>query len=232
VTTATAPDLTVPAIGGSHHFLLRRLHSLTGILFGLYVVLHLFINATLIQGRMEGSQETVYQLQVDKIHVLPFLWAIECIFIYLPIIFHTVYGAWIIFTGQPNNANYPYFKNTFYLLQRASAIILAAFIVFHVFAMKGLLGHTMTFDPTRATQTTITGIGAYWPVAYFVYPLGILAACYHTANGFWTAGVSWGLTISAPAQRRWGWVCVVVFFGMLLAGGIALGAIIAGGHTH
>src|SRR5438067_13389906 len=97
LTTATAPDWTVPTIGGRHHFLLRRLHSLTGIIFGGYLVIHLVVNATLIQGGV--GDEDVYQLQVNKIHALPFLWAFEWAFIYLPIIYHTLYGIWITLTG-------------------------------------------------------------------------------------------------------------------------------------
>ena len=41
--------------------------------------------------------------------------------------------------------------------------------------------------------------------------LGILASAFHLANGFWTAAITWGLTISANAQRRWGAVCVGIF---------------------
>lgn len=226
MTTATGSDLTVPVIGGSRHFLLRRLHSLTGILFGLYVAFHLFINATIMQG---GH---VYQAQVDKIHSLPFLIGVEWVTIYLPILFHGVYGIWIIFTGQPNNGSYPFFQNGLYLLQRISAIILIAFIVFHVLAMKGLLGHAMIFEPRNATATVISGIDAHWFVAWIVYPIGIIAASFHTANGFWTAAVSWGLTVSDASRCRWGWVCIIFFFGMLIAGTIALAAVIAGAHGH
>lgn len=226
MTTATGSDLTVPVIGGSRHFLLRRLHSLTGILFGLYVAFHLFINATIMQG---GH---VYQAQVDKIHSLPFLIGVEWATIYLPILFHGVYGTWIIFTGQPNNGSYPFFRNGLYLLQRISAIILIAFIVFHVFAMKGLLGHGMIFEPRNAMATVISGIDAHWFVAWIVYPIGIIAACFHTANGFWTAAVSWGLTVSDASRRRWGCVCVTFFFAMLICGAISLVAVIAGAHGH
>lgn len=222
MSTAAAPELRTAVIGGSRHFLLRRLHSLTGILFGAYVIFHLFINATLIQG---GE---IYQAQVDKIHLLPFVTGIEWVFIYLPIIFHTVYGSWIIVTGQPNNASYPYFKNLFYLLQRISAVVLAAFIAFHVLAMKGMLGRAMAFDAAHATASTVRSVGSHWFVAWVVYPLGVLAAAFHTANGFWTAGVSWGLTISAGAQRRWGRLCAVVFFGMTVVGLLAVAATIAG----
>ena len=42
----------------------------------------------------------------------------------------------------------------------------------------------------------------------------------------------WGLTISSGAQRRWGWLCAVVFFCMLLVGSLALVATIAGGHYN
>jgi succinate dehydrogenase / fumarate reductase cytochrome b subunit len=218
VTTATAPDTTVPLLGGKRHFLLRRLHSLTGIIFGGYICIHLLVNATLIQGR------NIFQLQVDKIHSLPFLFAIEWLFIYIPIIYHTVYGAWIIVTGQPNTGTYPYLKNTFYLLQRISAIILAAFIFYHVFSMHGLFGPA--FEPTNATASTINNIGAHFIVAYLIYPIGVIAASFHTANGFWTAGISWGLTVSKGGQRRWGWVCLAIFIGMTLAGLTAMAAIV------
>lgn len=219
MTTATANDLTVPAIGGTHHFLLRRLHSLTGIVFGGYLIVHLLVNATMIQGTRPVD---IYQLQVDKIHALPFLWATEWLFIYLPIIYHTIYGIWITVTGQPNVTNYPFLKNVLYVAQRASAIILAAFILFHVLSMKGLFGHTLAFNPEQATFSTSRHITSSWFLAYFFYPVCILAACFHMANGFWTAGITWGLTVSAAAQRRWGVVCAGLFCLTFICGMLAL----------
>jgi hypothetical protein len=47
-----------------------------------------------------------------------------------------------------------------------------------------------------------------------MYIVGLSACVYHFANGLWTAAISWGLTVSRPAQRRWGFVCAV--FGVLL----------------
>jgi succinate dehydrogenase / fumarate reductase cytochrome b subunit len=223
VSTTTASDLTVPTLGGHRHFLLRRLHSLTGIVFGGYVVIHLLINATLVQ----GQHPDVYQTQVDKIHALPFLLMTEWIFIYIPILYHTIYGIWIIATGQPNVAEYPFAKNYLYLLQRISAIILAAFIAFHVLAMKGFFTHNLTFDPAHATLTAERSIDASWFLVYVVYPLGVLAGCFHLANGFWTAGITWGLTVSKMAQKRWGVVCAGIFGFTLLCGFLALAACIA-----
>src|SRR4051812_39448123 len=140
MSTAVASDHTAPLLGGRNHFLLRRLHSLTGIIFGGYLVVHLVVNATIAQ------MGTHFQVQVNKIHELPFLWAAEWGLIYLPILYHTIYGIWITVTGQPNVDRYGYAKNWFYTLQRVSAIIIVLFMVFHVFALKyAAFGHTLSF---------------------------------------------------------------------------------------
>ncbi len=225
MSTATASDFTLPVIGGQRHFLIRRLHSLTGLLFGGYIVVHLLVNATIFQ----GTHPDVFQEQVNKIHSLPFLLAIEWVFIFLPIIFHTIYGIWIVLTGQPNVGSYGYAKNWFYLWQRISAMVIVAFILFHVLGMKGFLGSVFAFDAGQATTTTVRHITAHWTVAYLIYPLGILASSFHLANGFWTAAVTWGLSVSAAAQRRWGFVCISIFALTFGCGMLALFSIIRHG---
>ena len=229
MSTATATDFTLPVIGGQRHFLIRRLHSLTGLVFGGYIIVHLLVNASLIQGGSFNLHEDVYQNQVDKIHSLPFLLAIEWIFIFIPIIYHTIYGIWITFTGQPNVGHYGYAKNWFYTLQRISAMVIVAFILFHVLGMKGVFGSKLAFDAHRATDTTWRNVTAYWWVTYLVYPIGILASAYHLANGFWTAAITWGLTISKAAQSRWGYACTGLFVMTFGCGMIALYAIVRHG---
>jgi succinate dehydrogenase / fumarate reductase cytochrome b subunit len=202
-----APHAANPA-----HFLLRRLHSLTGLIFSGYVVVHLSINATLLQ----GTSPDVFQTQVDKIHSLPFLAIIEWTAIYLPIIFHTVYGIYHGLAMRPNVGEYNYTKNWFYVFQRISAIILVVFLLFHVLTMKGVFGgefgRELTFVPhAHATQSTFNHIKAAWWVTFIIYPIGLLAGTYHLANGVWTAAITWGLTISARAQRRFGYLCIGLF---------------------
>jgi succinate dehydrogenase / fumarate reductase cytochrome b subunit len=202
-----------PPLAGPTYFLLRRLHSLTGIIFGGYLVVHLIVNATIVQ--LGG----IYQLQVDKIHHLPLMWALEWGFIYLPIIYHTIYGIWIIVTGQPNVGSYPYHRNWSYTLQRISAVIIVLFIIFHVFALKyGLFGPSLAFDEHHAAASVHAHLTDIPVLMWIIYPLGILASCYHLANGFWTAAITWGLTVSAGAQRRWGWLCGIFFVVMLVLG--------------
>lgn len=217
MSTAVASDFTVPLAGGKIQFLLRRLHSLTGIVFGGYLVVHLVVNATIAQG---GG---VYQEQVNKIHGLPWLPVVEWTFIFLPIIYHTLYGIWIYLSGQANVTHYPYYRNWFYVLQRYSAFYIVAFLAFHVLSLKyGLFGTSLAFEPHRATATIIHHMDTAPALMWLVYGLGILASAFHTANGFWTAAISWGLTISAGAQRRWGYVCVGLFALLFIAGMIAL----------
>src|SRR5690606_8362265 len=143
--------------------------------------------------------------------------------IFLPIIFHTVYGIWITITGQPNVGSYGYAKNWFYTLQRMSAMVIVLFIVFHVLSLKyHLFGEALSFDPHRASATVHRHMTVSPLIAYIIYPIGILASCYHLANGFWTAAITWGLTVSAAAQRRWGFVCAGIFALTMICGFVAL----------
>jgi succinate dehydrogenase / fumarate reductase, cytochrome b subunit len=223
LSTATASHATPANAGlGATHFLLRRLHSLTGILFGGYLIVHLLVNATLVEGARHDGDPTVYQQQVDQIHRLPLLLAVEWAFIYLPLLFHTVYGIFIVISGQPNIGHYNYGKNWAYFFQRVSAVILIGFIGFHVLTMKGVFGGPLAFDPKHATETAIRHFGVNPWVTWVLYPIGILAGTFHLANGFWTAAITWGLTVSRQAQKRWGMVCMGLFVMTFVAGMVSL----------
>ena len=127
----------------------------------------------------------------------PLVWT----FIGLPIIYHTVFGLWLTYTAQPNINQYPYTKNAFYLFQRVSALVLVAFILFHVTAMKGWWTQSLAFNSRDVTGARPSAISGHWFVGWFIYPVGIMAACYHLANGFWTAAISWGVTVSTGATE-------------------------------
>jgi succinate dehydrogenase / fumarate reductase, cytochrome b subunit len=232
VSTAVASPSSSQALSGKAHFYLRRLHSLTGVLFGGYIIFHLMINATLVQGRPDEGLSSVYQLQVDKIHGLPFLEMISLAMIILPLAFHTLYGIYVSFQGKSNPNEYGFGKNWFYVAQRASAFIIMAFALFHVLTFKGFLpgdlGDRLSFVPHGfARESTVNHMHAAWWVGFVIYPLGILASTFHLANGFWTGAISWGLTVSKSAQQRWGVVCVGIFIFSTICGLAALGAALA-----
>ena len=180
-------------------------------MFGGYIFVHLLVNASIAQG---GAH---YQEQVDKIHSLPFLEAIEWSGIFIPFLFHAFYGIWIAVIGRPNVVSYPYYRNVNYLLQRLSAVVILIFVLFHVLSLKfAFFGDNLVFI---AKDQALASIGHHmnssWLLPFVVYPLGVMASTYHTANGLWGAGISWGLTISAAAQRRFGYLCAGL--GIMLA---------------
>lgn len=228
MSTISAPSSETPQLGllARHHFLLRRLHSLTGIMFGLYLFVHLGVNATIAEGSRHAGDPSVFQQQVDQIHRLPFLLGVEIAMIFLPLAYHTIYGTYIVFTGQWNIGNYGYTRNWLYVFQRITAMVILFFALFHILSMRGFfpgeIGTALAFDPVRATDSTVQHLVYAWWIWAVAYPLGILSSAFHTANGFYAAAITWGLTISARAQKRWGMVAVLMFLFLFFAGMTAL----------
>ena len=112
---------------GYTHFWLRRLHSLLGLVFGGYVTVHLIVN-------FSGFWPKAYQQNVDKIHSLePMLPVIEIAAIFAPLLFHIIYGIYIANAGVKfNTTKYNYGGNVRYFLQRITAYVLLAFLIYHV----------------------------------------------------------------------------------------------------
>lgn len=213
---------------GRHEFLIRRLHSLTGLLpVGAYMCVHLITNASTLGG------PAMFQKNVDLIHSLgPALPLVEWSFIFLPLIFHAVVGVVIIRSGDPNLSSYHYVGNVRYWLQRVTAWLALAFILYHVFHMHGwfhnqywldhvahkLGGHQ--FDPHAASSSAALAIGTM--VKKIAYGIGIISCVFHFANGLWTMGITWGVWTSAKAQQRANWVCGAVGIVMTVVGLSAL----------
>ena len=116
-----------------HEFLIRRLHSLTGLFpIGAFMTLHLATNASILES--PGT----FQRAVYQIHSLgSLLPVVEWAFIFLPILFHGLFGLVIIRGGLMNAGAYPYASNIRYVLQRVTGLLALAFIVLHVFHMHG-----------------------------------------------------------------------------------------------
>mgnify|MGYP001953741614 CR=1 FL=1 len=120
-----------------HHFLLRRLHSLSGILpVGVFVIMHLLTNSQMIWGQATGEHGgSVFQHEVDFIHSLPALEIIE-ITLWLSIGFHAVLGLYYTFTGKQNVKHYAYKDNWRYTLQRITGMIAIFFIFLHIATLR------------------------------------------------------------------------------------------------
>ncbi|MDD4270155.1 MAG: succinate dehydrogenase [Pirellulales bacterium] len=217
--------LDCASVFGRHEFLIRRLHSLTGLVpIGGYLAFHLATNAAILDGI------PAYQHRADQIHRLgpTTILFLEWLLIFLPILFHGIVGMLIVSRGRRNVSQYPYGGNIRYTLQRATGVIAMAFILWHVFQMHGWfrwewwvesvakpLGGA-GFDPAAAI-TAPQVIQSSWIIAA-LYAVGTLACVYHLANGLWTMGITWGVWTSPAAQRKANIPCAIVGFALAVVG--------------
>ncbi len=197
-----------------NEFLIRRLHSLTGLIpVGAFMTVHLATNASVLDG------PATFQRAVYQIHSLGrLLPVVEWAFIFLPILFHGLLGLVIIRGGMVNTGSYPLIGNIRYVLQRATGVIALVFILCHVFHMHGWFHSELwlervveplgggRFRPFSAPSTLGAAMqgGLVIPALYAV---GLVACVYHLANGLWTMGITWGVWAGPQAQRRANWIC-------------------------
>ncbi|MAI70414.1 MAG: succinate dehydrogenase [Rhodopirellula sp.] len=208
-----------------HEFLIRRIHSLLGIVpLGLYMTVHLATNASLLNGT-ETFQRAVFLIHSPG-KLLPL---IEWGLIFTPLIFHAVIGIWIAKSGKSNSSQYQFRSNKRYTWQRWTGFIALVYLFFHILHLHGWfhisaweaiirpLGFGV-FRPFNAASSLVRAMqewGYVWPAFYLV---GMLACVYHLANGLWTSGITWGLWISPTAQARASKLCTVIGCGLAVLG--------------
>ena len=206
-----------------HEFGIRRLHSLLGIVpLGLYMVVHLVTNASLLNGA-ETFQRAVYMIHSPG-KLLPL---IEWGAIFAPLLFHAIIGVWISKTGHSNADRYKFVSNRRYVFQRITGIIALVFLFFHILHLHGWFHADIWIEPMRsigfgqfrpynAASTLASAMNSWiWPAFYLI---GVLSCVYHLANGLWTSGITWGLWISPAAQERATKVCTVIGVGLAVVG--------------
>ena len=187
------------AIRFSRTFLLRKLHQLTGVVpLGAFFFVHMFTNSKAMNG------EAQFEKAVQEIHDIPFLLFLEIFGIFIPLLFHSIYGVIISAEARNNVLNYGYGRNWFYFLQRATGIFLFAFILFHVLNMRFGLVPGLNTTPIAGNSDLAYNIVARefaipWVMALYI--LGLAATAWHLAYGFWLFAVDWGLVIGEKAQR-------------------------------
>src|SRR5207237_10405283 len=84
---------------------------------------------------------------VKDLQSIPYILFVEIGGIFIPLIYHAVYGLVITVEARPNNLHYPYARNWFYKIQRVTGILLFFFITFHVLNFRfGLIYGQKTFS--------------------------------------------------------------------------------------
>lgn len=190
------------AVQPNTRFLLRRLHSLTGVVpVGVFLCEHLWTNASVLGGRRPFDEAVL------AIQRLPFLPLIELFGIFLPLSFHALYGIVLAREGKANVGSYGYTRNWLYVLQRVTGVVVFVFVMAHLWeyrVQRWLFGmDASSFYGTMEAHFSSTRWGVPWIALGYVVGLG--AATFHLANGLWGFCVSWGLATSRRAQARIGW---------------------------
>jgi succinate dehydrogenase / fumarate reductase cytochrome b subunit len=187
------------AIKYSYTFLLRKLHQVTGIVpLGMFYFVHLWTNSAALNG------PRIYNEHVQDIHNFPYLIFIEIFGIFVPLVFHSVYGILISAEAKPNVLSYGYGRNWFYIFQRATGIFLFFFLLFHILNFRFGLVPGLNLVPVAGNADKAFSIVAgefQIPWVVVIYILGLVATGWHLAYGLFLFAVDWGIVIGEKAQK-------------------------------
>ena len=190
-------------------FLIRKLHSLSGVLpIGIFLIVHLTINSFALKG------SEAYNAKVAFLSSMPLIWVAEVFLIAIPILFHAIYGIYIVYVAKNNILKYSYYRNWAFYLQRISAIVTLLFLISHVYATR----------ISNLLYGTEVGFGMMVdilsnPATLVFYIVGLVASVYHFTNGLWTFFITWGITIG-PASQRYSYVLCACLFLVINVTGI------------
>ncbi len=202
--------------GKGNSFLWRRLHSLSGIVpVGAFLVEHFVSNAFATNG------PHAYAEQVKFLTGLPFAEVLEWVGIYIPLLYHAIYGFYIWFRGEGNVSEYPWTGNWMYTAQRWTGLIAFVYIGWHVYTMRvlgphlfgttnGIPGYFLAFGKVQGE------VAATWALLF--YAVGIIAASWHFAYGIWLFCAKWGITVGEQARKKLGYVCVAIALVFMFTG--------------
>lgn len=136
---------------------------------------------------------------------LPFRYALEIFVIFLPLIYHAVYGVYIAFTAKNNANRFGFFRNWMFVLRRITGIITLIFVSWHVWETRiaAQMGAEVNFDMMADILSS--------PIMLGFYIVGVLSTIFHFSNGLWSFAVTWGITVSPRSQRIATFVTMGVF---------------------
>ncbi len=188
-------------------FLNRRLHSLLGVIpVGLFLVQHLVVNHFATRGP-EAFNEAAHFMEM-----LPFRYLLEIVIIFLPLLYHAIYGVYIAFTAKNNVSNYGFLRNWLFMLQRVTGIITFIFVAWHVWETRiaAALGAEVNYDMMASILSS--------PVMLVFYLIGVISTIFHFANGLWSFAVSWGITVTPRSQVISTYVTLAIFVALTIVG--------------
>ena len=108
-------------------YLSRKIHSLLGVIpLGLFIIEHMLTNYAAFEGGAQGFKDSIKTL-----NDLPLVFFLELFGIWLPLLFHGVYGLYVAYQSNLNTGRFQYGRNWAFTLQR---IYRCYYVYFHLLA--------------------------------------------------------------------------------------------------
>lgn len=194
-------------MAGNREYLNRRLHSLLGVIpVGVFLIQHLVVNNFATRG------EEAFNDAAHFMESLPFRIVLETFIIFLPLLYHAIYGIYIAFTAKNNVSKFGYFRNWMFMLQRISGVITLVFVSWHVWETRiaAAFGADVNFDMMASIFSN--------PFMIVFYIVGVVSTIFHFANGLWSFAVSWGITVTPRSQLISTYVTIALFLALSYVG--------------
>src|SRR5690606_8421187 len=113
-------------------FYSRKLHSLLGVIpLSLFFTSHMLTNFAAAEGGPER-----FKAAVELINSMPLVIVLELLVIWLPLLFHGIYGLFLAFQSNINTGQFKYGRNWAFALQRISGVITFIFVFWHVYQTR------------------------------------------------------------------------------------------------
>ncbi len=188
---------------GKNQNFYRKLHSLSGIIpVGVFMTVHLLVNYTATWGIDSYNKAAGFMVN------LPFKYFLELFVIFIPLLFHALYGVVIARQAKNNVSKYGYFRNWKFYLQRITGLIAFIFIIWHIWETKV----QVEFSGAEADYQLMANIVDNG-ISLTLYIIGISSCIYHFVNGIWTFLITWGITVSPHSQK----ITQYISFGLFIA---------------
>ncbi|MNC05477.1 Succinate dehydrogenase cytochrome b558 subunit [compost metagenome] len=160
-------------------------------------------NFSAVEGGASGFTDSVLWL-----NSLPLVFFLELFGIWLPLLYHGVFGLYIAYQSKPNLSRFNLERNWRYTLQRISGVITFVFIVWHMFEtrVQVAVGNVEHEQLGGVMHDIVTQ-----PLMLAIYVIAIIAACFHFSNGLWSFLISWGITVGPRSQKVSSVLCLGLF---------------------
>lgn len=185
-------------------YLPRKIHSLLGVIpLGLFLIEHALTNYSAYEGGQAG-----FSRSINFLNSVPLVFWVEMFVIWLPILFHGVYGLYVAYQSNVNTGRFSYGRNWAFALQRITGVITFVFVAWHFYEtrIQVVLGNVAHADLGNHMNKILSD-----PLVFAVYIVAVIAATFHFANGLWAFLVSWGITVGPRAQKVSSNICMVIF---------------------